>query len=97
MYQGIWLECGPHEGALYGEYDPQIARNNHEIFWDLAREDGFIPPFIRETPGDGQLQTVVPLGTNGAGMRAKAGAGIAARARIRGLRALRRLAGPIPR
>ena len=61
MYQGIWLECGPHEGALYGEYDPQIARNNHEIFWDLAREDGFIPPFIRETPGDGQLQTVVPL------------------------------------
>ena len=44
MYQGIWLECGPHEGALYGEYDPQIARNNHEIFWDLAREDGFIPP-----------------------------------------------------
>lgn len=61
MYQGIWLECGPHEGTLYGEYEPEIARNNHTIFFDFMDAEGYIPPFISDQPGRGQLQTVVPL------------------------------------
>jgi hypothetical protein len=32
-YAGIWLECGPLEGLSYGEYAPEIAYANHDIFF----------------------------------------------------------------
>ncbi len=28
-YGGIWLECAPHEGLVYSEVRPDVARNNH--------------------------------------------------------------------
>src|SRR5271170_3813014 len=47
VYPGVWLECGPHEGLVYGTLAPyvaaqdgvpsplQIARNNHIAFFAL--------------------------------------------------------------
>ena len=52
VYPGIWQECGPHEGLVYGtlgQYIPQsdgaptpleIARNNHMAFFALQRPPG---------------------------------------------------------
>ena len=52
VYPGIWLECGPHEGLVYGTLAPyiatqegvptplQIARNNHMAFFALQRPVG---------------------------------------------------------
>jgi hypothetical protein len=52
VYPGVWLECGPHEGLVYGTLAPyvaaqdgvpsplQIARNNHMAFFALQRPVG---------------------------------------------------------
>ena len=52
VYPGIWQECGPHEGLVYGTLAPyvaeqdgaptplQIARNNHMAFFALQRPAG---------------------------------------------------------
>jgi hypothetical protein len=52
VYPGIWQECGPHEGLVYGtlskyisqdDSDPtplEIARNNHMAFFALQRPPG---------------------------------------------------------
>jgi len=52
VYPGIWQECGPHEGLVYGtlaQYIPQqpgqptpldTARNNHMAFFALQRPEG---------------------------------------------------------
>lgn len=61
-YQGIWLECGPHEGLVYGRFDPDIAVNNHDIFFHNQRADGYLPCWIRaHGPGSAQIQMVVPI------------------------------------
>lgn len=74
VYPGIWQECGPHEGLVYGtlnQYIPHsdpaptplhIARNNHMAFFALQREDGQLPASIKMTEaGYGQIQMVVPI------------------------------------
>src|SRR3984885_15797098 len=55
VYPGIWQECGPQEGLVYGTLGPfitlaegaptpmQVARNNHMIFFALQKEDGQLP------------------------------------------------------
>jgi len=61
-YQGIWLECGPLEGLVYGKYAPQIAIANHDIFFHFQREDGYLPCYIwPQQLGTGQIQMVVPI------------------------------------
>ena len=73
-YQGIWQECGPHEGLVYAtlaNYVPagqtrvmplEVARNNHMAFFDLQRPDGQLPASIKMTEnGYGQIQMVVPI------------------------------------
>lgn len=61
-YQGIWLECGPHEGLIYARFEPDIALNNHEIFFRHQRADGYLPCWIRPRgPGTAQIQMVVPI------------------------------------
>ena len=73
-YQGIWQECGPHEGLVYAtlaKYVPagqasvtpmQAARNNHMAFFDLQRPDGQLPASVKITDtGFGQIQMVVPI------------------------------------
>src|ERR1700723_710875 len=52
VYPGIWQECGPHEGLVYGTLAPyitteesthsplEIARNNHMAFFALQRPVG---------------------------------------------------------
>src|ERR1700731_1133657 len=52
VYPGVWLECGPHEGLVYGTLAPYIAeqegtptplaiaRNNHMAFFALQRPVG---------------------------------------------------------
>jgi hypothetical protein len=52
VYPGIWLECGPHEGLVYGTLEDyvatpegvptplQIARNNHMAFFALQQPVG---------------------------------------------------------
>ena len=74
-YQGIWQECGPHEGLVYAtlaKYVPagpakatplQAARNNHMAFFQLQRADGQLPASVKTTEnGYGQIQMVVPIG-----------------------------------
>lgn len=61
IYQGIWLECGPHEETLWGEYQPEIARNNHTVFFDWIDPEGYLPALVVEGPRTGHLQTVVPI------------------------------------
>ena len=61
-YSGIWLECGPLEGAAYGVVDPVVALENHRIFFRRQREDGYFPCWIRRgDAGTGQVQMVVPI------------------------------------
>ena len=74
VYPGIWLECGPHEGLVYGtlaKYLKEagssrsalaVARNNHMAFFALQREDGQLPASIKlSEAGYGQIQMVVPI------------------------------------
>ncbi len=74
VYPGIWQECGPHEGLVYGTLESyvaekdgspaplQIARNNHMAFFALQRPDGQIPASIKLSEvGYGQIQMVVPI------------------------------------
>ena len=74
VYPGIWQECAPQEGLVYGSltrYVPpvdggaaplEIARNNHMAFFSLQKPDGQFPCAIKMTAtGYGQLQMVVPI------------------------------------
>ncbi len=74
VYSGIWQECGPHEGLVYGTLAQSIApsgpdrlplavaRNNHMAFFALQKEDGQLPASIKTTEaGYGQIQMVVPI------------------------------------
>ena len=73
VYPGIWLECGPHEGLVYGtlgkyvkETDGKaalaVARNNHMAFFALQHQDGQLPASIKlSEAGYGQIQMVVPI------------------------------------
>jgi hypothetical protein len=61
-YRGIWLECGPLEGLVYGRIDPGIAKHNHGVFFHHQREDGYLPCLIQDgTVGSAQIQMVVPI------------------------------------
>lgn len=61
-YQGIWLECTPHEGLVYSALRPDVARNNQLAFFALQREDGQLPCWVRTSgAGFGQIQMVVPI------------------------------------
>lgn len=46
-YPGIWLECGPLEGLVYGRHALEVAKANHEIFFHLQRVDGYLPCWVR--------------------------------------------------
>lgn len=66
VYHGTWLECAPHEGLVYAGIRPDIALNNHLAFFELQKEDGQFPAFMREKSGKneigyGQIQMVVPI------------------------------------
>jgi hypothetical protein len=61
-YQGIWLECGPHESLVYRRFRPDVARHSHRCFFELQRADGQIPcNNKRSGMGFGQIQMVVPI------------------------------------
>lgn len=62
-YPGIWLECGPLEGAVYGRFFPEVAIANHAIFFHYQREDGWLPYNLRadHRVGFSQIQMVVPI------------------------------------
>src|SRR5580693_7468714 len=34
-YQGLWLECGPHESLVYRRFRPDVAGNSHHSFFAL--------------------------------------------------------------
>ena len=62
VYRGVWLECGPQEGFVYSLIRPDVARNNHLIFFALQKEDGQVPCSVKPTEaGFGQIQMVVPI------------------------------------
>jgi hypothetical protein len=74
VYPGVWQECAPQEGLVYGmlsRYIPsqpekptpiQVARNNHMAFFSLQRPDGQLPAAVKmSSTGYGQLQMVVPI------------------------------------
>lgn len=76
-YNGVWLECGPHEGLVYAQlakFFPKastspldVARNNHMAFFAMQRADGQLPCDIKlNKSGEAQvffsqLQMVVPI------------------------------------
>ena len=59
VYPGVWLECAPQEGLVYGTLARyvevhvgvagplQIARNNHMAFFAQQKEDGQLPASIK--------------------------------------------------
>jgi len=74
VYPGIWQECAPQEGLVYGQFDRYVApgdgvvrplvvaRNNHMAFFALQRPDGQLPAANKITDtGYGQIQMVVPI------------------------------------
>jgi hypothetical protein len=62
VYQGIWMECGPHESLVYRKFRPDVARNSHMTFFELQRPDGQFPANNKATEaGFGQIQMVVPI------------------------------------
>ena len=74
VYNGTWLECGPHESLAYaqmahhipavpGKPDPlEVARNTHRAFFVNQRTDGQLPANVhRNGLGFGQIQMVVPI------------------------------------
>jgi hypothetical protein len=62
VYHGVWLECAPHEGAVYSVIRPDIARNNHLAFFALQKEDGQLPCNLKISEvGYGQIQMAVPI------------------------------------
>ncbi len=61
-YQGIWLECGPHESLVYRKFRPDIARHSHRCFFALQGADGQFPCNNKLSgTGFGQIQMVVPI------------------------------------
>ncbi len=61
-YPGIWLECGPLEGLVYGKHAPEVALANHDVFFHHQREDGYLPCWIwADRTGASQIQMVVPI------------------------------------
>lgn len=61
-YAGVWLECAPLEGLVYAPLSRQTALANHEAFFDLQREDGYLPCNVKKDRlGTGQIQMVVPI------------------------------------
>tara|TARA_B100001971_G_scaffold175931_3_gene169767 strand:+ start:3217 stop:4368 length:1152 start_codon:yes stop_codon:yes gene_type:complete len=61
-YPGIWLECGPMEGLVYGRKAPEVAIANHEVFFHHQRADGYLPCWIwGDRVGSSQIQMVVPI------------------------------------
>lgn len=62
QYDGIWLECAPHESLAYRRFRPDVARNTHMAFFRLQRHDGQLPVWIRHrATGFAQIQMVVPI------------------------------------
>ena len=62
VYQGIWMECGPQEAAVYRKFRPDVARQSHLSFFELQRADGQLPCNNKVTEtGFGQIQMVVPI------------------------------------
>jgi hypothetical protein len=61
VYPGIWQECAPQEGLVYGTLasyitaaEPnsaplKVARNNHMAFFAVQREDGQLPSAIKQS------------------------------------------------
>lgn len=61
-YQGIWLECGPLEGLVYGKHAPDVARDSHNVFFHHQREDGYLPCWVNTNAvGRHSIQMVVPI------------------------------------
>lgn len=61
-YPGIWLECGPLEGLVYGRFRAETAQANHEVFFHHQRDDGYLPCFVwSDRIGCSQIQMVVPI------------------------------------
>ncbi len=66
VYQGIWMECAPLEGAVYAPVAPDVVRRNHLAFFRHQREDGQFPASISEKRvGFAQIQQVVPMAATG--------------------------------
>lgn len=74
VYPGVWQECAPQEGLVYGslaryiahaEGKPaplEVARNNHMAFFSLQKPDGQLPCSVKmSATGFGQIQMVVPI------------------------------------
>jgi hypothetical protein len=53
-YHHLWLETQPMGGYMYAPRDPEVARNNIEIFIDFQREDGRFPGVIYNRNGSAE-------------------------------------------
>ena len=74
VYPGVWQECAPQEGLVYGTLSRyissqpgkpaplQVARDNHMAFFTLQRTDGQLPAAVKmSSTGYGQIQMAVPI------------------------------------
>ncbi|MFZ5942173.1 MAG: MGH1-like glycoside hydrolase domain-containing protein [Bacteroidota bacterium] len=51
QYRSVWLETQPMGGYMYAKRNPEVARNNLEIFMDYQRPDGRLPGVIYNRDG----------------------------------------------
>ncbi len=75
VYMGVWQECAPQEGLVYGTLERfvktpagaatplQAAKNNHMVFFALQKPDGQMCAYTRldGTTSFSQIQMVVPI------------------------------------
>lgn len=54
QYHHLWLETQPMGGYMYAPRDPEVARNNVEIFIDFQRNDGRFPGVIYNRDGNAE-------------------------------------------
>jgi len=61
-YDGVWMECGPHEALVHRKFAPEVARDSHLAFFALQKPDGQLPANIKGSGiGFGQIQMAVPI------------------------------------
>lgn len=74
IWRGLWLETQPMGGAMFGRFQPRIARNNFEIILEGQRADGLLP-HLTHLDGNRWYGTGIP-GCEAIGFNAVAAYGI---------------------
>ena len=78
-YPGMWAEHN-HDAMFYVDYNPEVAKNTHRLFYQFQRQDGLFPACLTKWDGQpatwiyyGSLQIVYPLAASACYIAKKTG------------------------